>query len=47
MLIDLWFPRDCYYILHNTFIDYRFVNSYEEEYIHSIINQPQNQDYHI
>lgn len=33
VLVGLWFPHDCYDILHCIIVDYRIVNSYEEDFI--------------
>ena len=46
VLAGLWFPHDCYDILHCTIIDYRFVNSYEEDCIQKLISQLKAQDCH-
>ena len=46
VLVGLWFPHDCYDILHCTIIDYRFVNSYEEDCIQKLISQLKAQDCH-
>ena len=46
VLIDLWFPNDYYDILDYTNIDYKFVYSYEKQYVQNMKGQPQNQNYH-
>ena len=45
VLIDLWFPNDYYNILDYTSIDYKFIYSYEKQYVQNMKDQPQNQNY--
>jgi hypothetical protein len=40
-----FFPHNYYNLLRYTTVDYRHVNSYKDDHIQNIINQPQNQDY--
>lgn len=46
VLVGLWFPYDCYDILRCTILDYRFINSYEEDCIQKFISQLKAQDCH-
>ena len=47
MLADLWFLQYYYDILDYTSVSYRFVYSYEEEYVQNMKGQTQNKIYHI
>ena len=46
VLIDLWFPNGYYDILDYTSVDYKFVYSYEKQYVQNMKSRPQNQNYH-
>ena len=46
VLIDLWFPNDYYDILDYISVDYKFIYSYEKQYVQNMKGQPQNQNYH-
>ena len=45
-IIYLWFPNDYYDILDYTSVDYKFIYSYEKQYVQNMKGQPQNQNYH-
>ena len=47
VLVYLWFLHYYYEILDYKIVDYRSINSYEDENIRNFISQPQNQNHHI
>ena len=47
VLVYLWFLHYYYEILDYKIVDYRSINSYEDENIRNFIRKPQNQNYHI
>ena len=47
VLIDLWFCNDYYDILDYTSVDYKYVYSYEKQYVQNLKGQPQNQSLRV